>query len=351
MHRIVGLKYVGLLTVTAALLVLVGPLKHSSALLNFLPNRYIKISDAVQSHTNITYELGFKTSVVSALGSVEFEFCENDPLPTTSCTVPPGFDISTATIISQAGTNDFTIDNVLTNAHRIVFSRTASVVPLTAFKFELSGVKNPDNNGTQYARLLTYTGSSMGGSIVEQGGVAYNIHGDLSISTEVPPHIDLCVGITVSVDCTSIVGDSVDFGVLNVTTPRTTTSQFSSATNAPNGYSVSITGTTLTSGNNVIATMISLSNSYPGTNQFGLNLRQNISPSVGQEPTGAGTAVISASYNIPDSFTFNSGDNLVNALGSDNYRKFTASYIANIDRNQPLGVYAATMTFVALGNF
>lgn len=347
----VGLTNLGLLAAITALLFIAGPLEYTSALLGELPNRYLKLSDNIQSTTNVNYELGFDTSVPATIGSFEIEFCENDPLPATSCTVPTGFDVSGAVLLSQSGTNDFIIDVPNTIAHRIVFSRTPTLVGITTFKFELGGVTNPGNNGTQYARIMAYTGSGTGGSVGEAGGLAYSINGNIGVSTEVPPHIDLCVGVTVSDDCLSTIGDSLDLGNLNVNTPKVATSQFASATNAANGYTVSISGNSLTSGNNVIQAIGALSTSVPGTNQFGINLRQNTSPSIGEEPSGSGTAAALAGYNIPDNFLFNSGSNIVSAPGSDNFRKFTVSYIVNISRNQPAGIYSTTMTFIALGNF
>ncbi len=352
MRLTVGQIIFGLLTGITALLLIARPFAVTNALVSTMPNRYVKLSDSIAGNTAVTYEIGFDTVVAGTIGSVEAEFCENDPFPGTSCTVPSGFDISSATLLTQSGTNDFIIDAGTTNAHRIVFSRAPSNVGAITFRFEVSGVTNASSIGTQYMRLTTYTGASRGGSVADIAGVAFSIRGYLDVSTEVPPHLDFCVGVTITqIDCTSVNGDLIDLGILKTNTAKTGTSQFVGGTNADNGYTVTVSGSPLTSGNNVLKAISNLSVSLPGTNQFGINLRQNIAPSVGSEPVGTGFASPSGNYNIPDNFIYNSGGTIVTASSADNYRKFTVSYLANIDNNQPGGYYATTITYIALGNF
>jgi len=355
MRLSVGQKRFGLLAgIVTSLTLLVGSFvfNPAGALSSTLPNRYVKLSDSVAGHAGLIYELGFDTTVSDTLGSVELEFCTNDPFPGTSCTVPTGLNVSSASLISQTGTNDFSIDAGDTNAHRIVFTRTPSVVGATTFKFEFNNVTNPSSAGSLYGRIRTFDGSNMTGSVTNGAGMAMSIIGDINISTEVPPHIDLCVGITIANDdCTSVAGDSLDFGKLSPSSTATATSQFVSGTNADNGYTVTLSGTTMTSGNNVIPALTTLNTASPGINQFGMNLRKNIQPNKGAEPTGIGSAAPVGNYAIPDNFIFNSGDTIVSAAGPDNYRRFTETYIIDIDSNQPAGFYATSITFVALGNF
>lgn len=352
MRLTVGRKIFGLLAGITALLLIARPFAVTKALSGTLQNRFVQLSDSKAGVINVNYTLGFRTTTPLTLGSVEAEFCENDPFPGTSCTVPSGFNISTTTLSSQTGTNDFSIDAGNTNAHRIVFSRVPSAVPANTFTFVISGVTNATTTGSEYVRLTLYSGAGRGGSISDVGGIAYSLNDDLNVSTIVPPHIDLCVGVTIArIDCTDVVGDSINFGVLNATTPRSGTSQFVSGSNADNGYTVTISGGSLTSGNNVLAAMNTRTVSLPGTNQFGMNLRQNISPANGADPAGAGNAAVLNSYNVPDNYKFSNGDTLISAAGPDNYRRFTSSYIVNINGSQPAGYYASTVTFVAFGNF
>jgi hypothetical protein len=123
------------------------------------------------------------------------------------------------------------------------------------------------------------------------------------------------------------------------------------ATNGQNGYNISVNGSTLTSGNNTIPPLISGATSQIGVSQFGINLRVNSNPNVGVDPSGPGIGSPTASYDQPNNFRYNNGDIVATAGGVTDYRKFTVSYIVNISKQQPAGIYASTFTYVALSNF
>jgi hypothetical protein len=123
------------------------------------------------------------------------------------------------------------------------------------------------------------------------------------------------------------------------------------ATNAQSGYNISVTGSTLTSGNNTIASLAAASPSQTGVSQFGINLRANSLPTVGADPSGPGAGTPLASYNQPNLYTFNNGDTVANTGGVSDFRKFTISYMVNISKQQAAGIYASTFTYVAFANF
>jgi hypothetical protein len=159
---------------------------------------------------------------------------------------------------------------------------------------------------------------------VEDGGLAFAITNSLGINTEVPPYLYLCVGSEIiGYTCDASTGTFVNLGEFTPNNPRTGTSQFLVATNAGSGFFVTVNGTTPTSGNNVIPPMSSQAPSSPGQSQFGMNLRANSNPGIGSDPVGAGTGVISAVYNTPNLFRFNSGDVVVSSPTTSTDRKFT----------------------------
>jgi hypothetical protein len=123
------------------------------------------------------------------------------------------------------------------------------------------------------------------------------------------------------------------------------------ATNAANGYTTYVQGTTLTSGNNVIPALSTQDIARPGVGQFGINLRANANPAVGQNVSGPGTSLPTPDYATQDRFKYVSGASVATAAVADDYRKFTVSYIVNIPREQEIGVYVSTLTFVSLANF
>jgi hypothetical protein len=143
----------------------------------------------------------------------------------------------------------------------------------------------------------------------------------------------------------------LNLGILSNTATKYGTSQFSTGTNSPTGYNIYALGTTMTSGNNVIPAINPANSSRPGSSQFGLNLRANTNPSVGQDPQGAGTGVPLVGYSTPNVFSFHNGDNIAGSSLSTDFSKMTVSYVANISSAQPPGVYSTTITYLGVGNF
>jgi hypothetical protein len=107
----------------------------------------------------------------------------------------------------------------------------------------------------------------------------------------------------------------------------------------------------MTSGNNTITALSSPTPSLPGISQFGINLRDNSSPQVGEEPAGPGTAAPAPDYNIPNFFTFRPGDTIASSSLSTEFNRLTVSYVANVSADQPVGVYSTTITYLAVAQF
>jgi hypothetical protein len=185
----------------------------------------------------------------------------------------------------------------------------------------------------------------------DNGAVAFAITGAFRVGAYVPPYLIFCAAITVALDCSTANGLLINFGELSKIETKTATSQFSGATNDPTGYSVAISGQTMTAGNQIIPPLSVTSASTIGTSQFGINLRSNTVPSVGADPSGAGTAIVNGSYAIPNQYKFANGDQLVASTLSTDYNLHTVSYIVNIDNGQLPGYYATTLTYIATAAF
>jgi hypothetical protein len=140
-------------------------------------------------------------------------------------------------------------------------------------------------------------------------------------------------------------------GILSSNSANKGQSQYAVATNDPTGYNVFATGTTMTSGNNLIPSLTLPTASLPGTGQFGINLRANLIPVVGQDPVGFGTGLPSANYNIPNRYLFNDGDNISSSSLPSDYNRMTVSYLVNVPKAQPPGIYSTTLTYVATVHF
>jgi hypothetical protein len=298
------------------------------------------------------YTLSFTGQTAGTVGSIRLQFCANDPLIGLPCTPPNGFDLSGASLSNQTGMTGFSIDTADSTANVLVLGRTASASIAGVSTYTLSDVVNPTDEGSYYVRLETFASSDASGPHSDYGGLALAIASAISISTYVPPYLLFCTGVTIqSYDCSTANGNYINFGEFTPGTTATGHTQLLAATNAADGYSIRVNGTTLTSGNNTIPPLAVSDVSRRGVSQFGLNLRANGTPPVGIDPQGDGAGVPAPDYNSPDFFRYNNGEVVASAPTADAYRLYTASYIVNISTEQPPGIYVSTISYVALANF
>jgi hypothetical protein len=347
-HRWAAIPSLSLLAVfLLSQILILGPSKP--VLAEGLLNRSVQVMNPLPSAFS-EYFFNFDIGTSGTLGSILFQFCANGPV-LENCQAPDGFSAQSVTLTSQSGPAGFSLapgrpDN------EILLSRSPAFSNSQAASYVFDEIQNAQNTGTSYVEITTFASQDASGNPIDQGGVAYAITNALGLSTEVPQYLEFCAAINISgFNCAATSGDSINFGEFTPKTTAAGTSEFLGATNAAFGYNVILNGTTLTSGNNVIAAA-SGSASTTGTNQFGLNLRANSVPQVGSDPEGPGTgSAPSASYSQPNRFRFSDGDILVSAPTSDNFHKFTVSYIVNISPGEPAGNYVSTMNFICLANF
>jgi hypothetical protein len=325
------------------------PFMHASG--EELGPRSLKLSSADASATPEEV-LSFTLTSTSVLGSVYVQFCSNDPLPGTPCTPSAGLDATGVVLLDQTGPGDFAINPAATTTNSVLFTRPPSSEPAGPVSFHLSGITNPSSPGSYYVRLQTYASTNGSGPAVDRGGIAYVISNSFSITATVPPFLIFCTGVTIpGLNCANASGDYIDFGELSSTRASSGSSQMLAATNARDGYNVTVTGTTMTSGNNTINALSSNDVSRPGTAQFGLNLRANVAPAGGRDPTGPGAGLPKGGYAIPNSFRFVDGETIISSTKPDDMREYTASYITNVPKLQAPGVYVSTLTYICLATF
>lgn len=150
----------------------------------------------------------------------------------------------------------------------------------------------------------------------------------------------------------SLGANSVALGNLSASAVTSGSHTITVGTNAENGVAVTYSGSTLTSGGNTITAMSTVAASSIGTEQFGINAKDNATPNVGAECSGTPTIAAAATgYATVDNFKFVSGETIVSSAGSINDTTCTISYIANITTATEAGSYSATLTYTATGNF
>jgi hypothetical protein len=314
-----------------------------------LQNHSVQVSTAQVSAT-ASHNFQFTYPSTSVVGSIMLLYCDGGALLPMPCNAPVGLNAAGASLASQTGNTGFSIGSV--TANKIILTRSPAAGATIASTYNFNNIVNPSAaNATTYVRIATYPTIDATGPNNDDGAVAFATVNPFQIGAFVPPFIKLCVGITVAQDCSSVSGNSINLGFLSTGATKAATSQFAAGTNSITGYNVFTLGNTMTSGNNIIPALNPATTSKTGVSQFGLNLRANTNPAVGADPQGPGTAVAQAGYNSSNTFKFQNGDNIAQAIKPSDFNKMTTSYIVNISAAQPSGVYATTITYLAVGQF
>ncbi len=301
----------------------------------------------------ITYhEFRFTTLTNASVGSIVFEYCSNLPFYGSPCTAPAGLNVDSSTLTSQSGITGFSISAPETNANKIVLTRASVIAAPTIATYRFNNITNQSSaNESIFVRISTHNSIDGSGAQIDDGAVAYATAEGVGVGGYVPPRLTFCVGQTVALNCATTEGSLMDMGEFSEFSPSSASSQFAASTNDPTGYSVYMSGGTMTSGNEVIPALSTNAPSIVGTSQFGVNLRGNSNPNVGADVSGSGTGVPATGYNTPNSYRFNSDELIVNSSLPSNFNRFTVSYIVNVTKDQRPGVYASSFTYTAIASF
>lgn len=297
------------------------------------------------------YRISWRYMSPDPVGSVEMLFC-TDPIPYHPCVVPPGFDISAATLTGQSGETGFAISAQSVN--RLVLSRASAAPVNPKSTYTLDGIVNPTDSDYAFAvRLKTHTSTNATGPQIDFGSMRAQVTPAIEIQSQVPPMLVFCLAQQVSENCatTNDIYYS-DMGDLNPNDTLTAQSEMAVGTNASDGFSIIANGAPLSAGTSVIDSLSQPTASQPGRNQFGINLVANNTPYVGKDPEGTwANAVASADYGQADRYKFRSGDEVAYSPNVSLMKKFTVSYIVNSSDSLRAGVYTTTINFIASGRF
>lgn len=204
--------------------------------------------------------------------------------------------------------------------------------------------------------IITYTSANStnpttsGSKTISISGT-FGDTGDIIVSILTDDQV--AVSGTVAESMTFTLGaTSVALGALSSSAVTSGSHTVTLATNAASGLTLSYSGTTLTSGGNTITAMSTAAASSVGTEQFGINAKDNATPNVGAECSGtAPIAAAATGYSTADSFKFVSGETVISSAGGINSSSCTISYIANILGSTEAGSYTTTLTYNATANF
>lgn len=297
------------------------------------------------------YSFNFTLPSDTVVEGFEAEVCEQ---PVDDCDTPSGFDSGDAELVGEpSGFGDGGGWQVDTSDDGLLRMNNPDNTeqPDSSQTVTFGNITNPEAaNETFFVRMTTYENDDYTGAI-DDGVVAVSTAEAIGVEGVVPPILTFCVGVEISGDCSTATGDSIDMGTFSPNATTSATSQMRASTNASDGYVITVEGTTLASGSNTIDELTSPAPAETEQSQFGVNLRDNNDPDVGEDVSGEGDGEVAGDYDIVDEFTFNPGDTVASAQGPTNSNTYTASYIVNIEPQQAAGNYTTTLTYIATATF
>jgi hypothetical protein len=348
-----NLKIIGLL----AGVVVLGLFPLASALkVGALPimGRTVTLSSSAADASGITYTLA--TAALpsnTAVKSMEIKFCDS---LTGACNTPTNFSSSSSTLASQptglGAASGWTVNTATAGSLRIL-NASNSTAPSGAVSVAWNSVHNPQATNTTFYGVITTYSDSGWSSAIDTGSVALSTSTLIQVALTVDETLTFCTGTSITgQNCGTATGSQVNLGKGSTSTTATGTSILAASTNGNTGYTITVAGSTLTSGSNTITALASGGSSTTNTKQFGLNLADaNTTPVVGAAKSGSGTGAAAVNYGTNNSFRFATGETVASAAGPTNANTFTVGYIANIDSLTPAGVYSTILTYTATANF
>jgi len=299
-----------------------------------ITTRKVQIGNSAALTT--TYNLTFTTVSSTTIKGVSIQPCTT---ASGACTMPIGFSATGSTLSGSSGLSTggtWIVDATDPTQLKANNTGSTSTTPGVA-TLNFSNVTNPTGAPAVFYMRITTWGTITYTGAIDLGTVATATAGNVTVAANVDETLSFTVGstsVTMSPSLTS-------------STTGTGTSTLAVATNGT-GYSISYSGSTLTSGGNTIGALATKTVAATGGPQFGINLMVNTAPAVGTVKSGSGT--IGGNYNTANSFTFiPAGEAL--ATGTNTSDAYTVSYIANIAATQAPGAYTATANYVATATF
>ncbi len=314
-----------------------------------ITNRKLTLGSSAPSAVT-SYTFDFTTATTATFQSFSAQICTT---ASGTCTAPSGLTTTTSTLTSSSLSGTWTVNNGSAGTLRGSASGASSTTSGSARQVAFGNVTNPSATNTAYYARVTLYSDTGWATPVDEGTVAASTATQINLSATVDETLTFCTGTSgiTTTSCSGATGSAVNFGTLSASSTASGLSQMGVGTNAGSGFVITVNGATLTSGANTITALGSTTASSAGVEQFGLNLRDNTTPNVGADPDGSGTATPTADYNTVDQFKFVTGDSVASKSSSDQFRRFQASYITNINTATEAGVYNAIMTYIATATF
>ena len=166
----------------------------------------------------------------------------------------------------------------------------------------------------------------------------------------------------------TVTSSATSLGTLSTTSVATATGTFSVKDYLSQGYVVELASPPPATASHTLTALSSPTLSTPGTEQFGINLVANTSPSEGAIPvqnpsntysfgsvtagaSGPNGTTVAAGYSSPNHFKYNQGDIIAASNQSSGETDYTISYIMNITNTTTAGNYTFNQVLIALPTY
>lgn len=197
------------------------------------------------------------------------------------------------------------------------------------------GSSGGDNCSNQYCARVTI------GDPTDSNNI-YTTTSTFETLTEGEPSLDVIVDPGIS-----------NMGTLSATVTGTKTTTLRVRTYLSSGYIVQIVGDAPHVGGHTLSSMSLADISKPGTEQFGINLTANSTPSVGSDPIQVPSSqfafgIANAGYDTANVFKYVSGDTIAHSSSQSGRTDYTISMIVNISNNTPAGHYSSDLSVIVI---
>ena len=222
----------------------------------------------------------------------------------------------------------------------LVTFRIANALQSTNYQFNETSLGGLGNNKGQSAG---YQALTSGGIIGFGNQAATNTQAKPGNETTNDPALSFAVA-----------SSGINFGSFSAGTTATSTSTFAVSDYTSYGYVVQALGTPPTNGTHTISAMSSTGVSAAGSEQFGINLVANTSPtSLGANPDHGqfGFGSPTANYGTPNNYRYVSGETIASAPKSSGTTVYTISYIVNVSSLTNGGDYSGNQTILCTATF
>lgn len=236
-------------------------------------------------------------------------------------------------------------------------------VPFVLLLVHEVGVVNAQGSSSNYRINESFIGP---GGVLDSSSTSYQFQsgqqsvGNTGVGNGSSTNFQTQLGATTTNDprleC-AITSSAINFGNLSTSVAATGTATFRVLNYTAYGYVVNIAGSPPTNSGHALANMSSTGPSVTGTEQFGINLVANTSPTTfGADPVQVpdntfSFGVAAANYNTANNFRYVSGEAIASGPKSSGQTDYTISYIANVSTTTPGGQYGGNQVIICTGTY